>query len=153
MTGGIPTVTITVTGTTPDPATAEDAERGLHMLYMQARKGDERHQWVVFPPAVTTLNVEGQNGNPILVLHRVQEFKGNRSKWFHHKHLHHGEVARTLTQRQEEGYILSEPLVVPLEVDDYTKTWAGETSHKALRAVDRTIQANYPGDSLSGGDK
>lgn len=137
----IPTVTITVSGTTPDPATAEDATRGLHMLYVQAIKGDERQQWVVIPPAVSTLDVEKQNGNPVLVLSRVQEFKGNRSKWFHHKHHNHGEVARTLTQRAEDGYIVSEPVVIPLEVDDYQKAWKGETPHKALRAVDRTITA------------
>lgn len=137
---GIPTVTITVTGTTPEPATAEDAEAGLHMLYVQALKGEERQQWVIFPPPVSTLDVDGQAGNPVLSLHRVQEFKGNRSKWFHTKHMHHGDVSRVLTQRAEEGYIVSEPVVVPLEVDDYKEAWAGNTPHKALRAVGRQVE-------------
>lgn len=137
---GIPNVTITITGTTPEPATAEDATKGLHMLYMQAIKGEERQQWVLFPPPVSTLGVDGQAGNPVLVLHRVQEFKGNRSKWFHNKYLNHGELGHVLTARENEGYILSEPVVVPLEVDDYQAAWTGSTPHKALRAVGRQVE-------------
>lgn len=137
----IPTVTITVTGQTPEPADAEDAERGLHMLYMQAVKGDQRHQWVLFPPPVSTLDVQGSGGNPVLVLSRFQECKGNRSKWFHHKYPVHSEMAAELTKREVEGYILCEPVVVPLEVDDYQMAWKSKTPHKALRAVDRAIQA------------
>lgn len=137
---GIPTVTITVTGTTVEPASAEDATAGLHMLYVQGVKGEQRYQWVIFPPPVTTLDVQDVPGHPVLLLQRLQEFSGNRSKWFHHKYVSHGDVATVMGTRDSEGWVLSDPIVVPLEVDDYQAAWKGDTPHKALRAVDRAIK-------------
>jgi hypothetical protein len=145
-----PTVTITVGGVpvsamTKTPFTGDLAELdgALHMLYVQAIKDDRRVQWVVFPPAVSALVLPSgvtANPNTVLILNRTQEFVGNRSKWFHKYVNSYGAFGMDLTKFGEQGYALSEPVVTPLETDDYQTAWSGDTPHKALRAVDRTLK-------------
>jgi hypothetical protein len=96
---------------------------------------------VIFPPPVTTLEVQAVPGHPVLVLQRLQEFKGNRSKWFHHKFTVHADVSAQIKQKEDEGWFLLGPVVVPLEVDDYQAAWSGKTPHKAIRAVERATLA------------
>lgn len=137
-----PTVTITVTGTDAGPVDPAEAEKGLHMMYVQAVKGDKRQQWVVFPPAVKELGVPEDKipaGAPSLLLHRTQEFPGNRSKWFHFKQNAPSHLTEQMKSFEADGWVLSEGIVVTLEKDDYLAVWEGKTPHKALRAVDRAI--------------
>jgi hypothetical protein len=116
-------------------------EAGLHMLYVQALMGQERRQFVLFPHARKELGVTGEASDPLLLLKRTQEFPGNRSKWFHHKLYDKGQALHTeLASLETQGFTLGAALVVPLEVDDYQKAWAGDTPHKALRAVDRALR-------------
>lgn len=73
----------------------------------------------------------------MLLLKRRQEFKGNRSKWFHYE-IH--ETPRQALQADfaslvSAGYELSAVVVVPLEQDDYLAAWNGKTPHKAMRAI------------------
>lgn len=140
----VPTVTITVTGESAgDSVDVDTLVSSLHMVYLQAVDGKRRYQWIVFPPAVSALGVDAQkvasSTGRVRVLVRVQEFEGNRSKWFHRT-----EPGTFLSDAMEkavtDGHKVSPPVLVPLELDDYLKVWEGETSHKAIRAVDRTIQ-------------
>lgn len=120
-----------------------ELDGALHMLYVQAVKDDRRVQWVVFPPAIAALSLPNgvtANPNTVLVLNRTQEFAGNRSKWFHKHVSSYPALAQDLTKHGEQGYAVSEPLVTPLETDDYQTAWSGDTPHKALRAVDRTLK-------------
>lgn len=144
-----PTVTITVGGVpvsamtkTPFEGDVAELDGALHMMYVQATQGDRRVQWVVFPPAVSALSLPNgitANPNTVLVLNRTQEFEGNRSKWFHKYVNSYAAFAQDLTKFGEQGYALIEPVVTPLETDDYQSVWSGNTPHKALRAVGRTL--------------
>jgi hypothetical protein len=116
-------------------------EAGLHMLYVQAVKGDERRQFVLFPHARKELGVTPEGSDPLLLLKRTQDFPGNRSKWFHHKLYDKGQALHTeLASLETQGFTLGAALAVPLETDDYQKAWSGDTPHKALRAVDRALR-------------
>lgn len=145
--GSVPTVTITVTGAgamSGAPLSKEERIEALHMYYVQAVKGDQRKQWILFPPAYADLGAEG--GDPTgqaLLLNRTQEFPGNRSKWFRQtiapKDPNNG-LSTALTQHEADGWVISGHTVVPLEHDDYVNVWTGETPHKAIRAIDRAIR-------------
>lgn len=140
---GTPTVTITVPPTGGVP-TRSQLEQGLHMLYVQAVKGDERKQWVIFPPAVEQLDIPADkisNGDPVLMLSRHQTFKGNRAKWFHHKvYATSPGLTEELVAASGDGWIVGGLTVVPLELDDYQAAWSGDTPHKAMRAIGRHIE-------------
>lgn len=139
-----PTVTIKVPGGAPTAPTVAQPEAGLYMLYVQAVKGNERRQWVIFPPANTALGIPEtlvKHGNPVLMLSRTQTFKGNRAKWFHHKVYPNAPgLTEELTASSGDGWTVGGLTVVPLELDDYQAVWQGDTPHKAMRAIDRTIQ-------------
>lgn len=140
-----PTVTITLK---PKSALSvverEELASGLHMLYVQAVKGEVRHQWVVFPPPCSALDVKspGSEGQ-MLLLERVQQHEGNRSKWFHRRFPVAKATERLqseLTTLSQDGYTVGGVVAVPLEEDDYKEAWNGVTPHKALRAVDRALR-------------
>lgn len=144
-----PTVTITVGGIpisemgANSTTAADGAESHLHMMYVQSVCGDERHQWVVFPPAMGGLGLaDGTplHPNQMLYLHRKQAFQGNRTKWFSHRANTAQDFLTSLEVVARQGYDFIEPVVVPLEVDDYRDVWSGDTPHKALRAVDRSLK-------------
>lgn len=152
-----PTVTITVGGvpitasTTSLPGqhkSAEGSAEHLYMAYVQAVKDDVRYQWVIFPPARADLGVEKDKiptdgeGEAFHMISRVQRHEGNRSKWFHHKvYEATAPFSDTLRKHAEKGFVVSDPVVVSLEVDDYKAVWNSEdTPHKALRAVDRALK-------------
>lgn len=148
--GGVP-ITATTTSIPTADASKETLEKGLHMVYAQATKGDVREQFVVLPPAVEALGVNKDRlynaeagKSRFFYLHRVQNFKGNRSKWF--SGFFYPEHGSTLTSRlttlAEADWEIGGVVVAPLELDDYLKFYnEGETSHKALRAVDRALTA------------
>ena len=150
-----PTVTITVGGV-PVTATrggvpAEDVpgEDALYMLYVQAVKGEQRKQWLVFPPALESLGVKSarvKSDKTLLMLARIQTEPGNRSKWFQHTIITDGEGNNTLRNTlnnliQSEGWEVGFALAIPCELDDYLKAWNDQaTPHKAMRAVDRALR-------------
>lgn len=139
-----PTVTITVNGGAAESTDSPEVlEQALHMVYVQAVKGDQRKQWVVFPPALKALGVpedKAPAAQQCLMLSRLQEFKGNRSKWFHFK-LNPGQTALTqeLKDFENSGWTVGGMVVVPLEKDDYLEAWNGDTPHKAMRAIGRAL--------------
>lgn len=139
-----PTVTITVAGHAVSgmAVTEEVSEKHLYMCYAQVVKGDERRQWVVFPPQVEALGADKDVPDEVLILNRHQEFKGNRTKWFH-SHNYAGALAETLGNYANQGWTLGGIVAVPLERDDYLAAWNGDTPHKALRAVSRQLEAVY----------
>lgn len=145
MTTTYPTVTITVSGSGSTATVSDDTPASaLHMLYVQAVKGDQRKQWVVFPPAIAALGVPENRVPPTtqnLLLSRVQEFKGNRSKWFHNR-INTGQTYLTEQMKhfEADGWALGGVVVVPLETDDYVSAWEGNTPHKAMRAIDRALK-------------
>ena len=112
------------------------------MLYAQAIKGDERRQWVVFPPKVKALGTDEDAPKIVLILARHQAFAGNRSKWFH-SHNYAGSLAETLGTYAGDGWTVGGVVTVPLEKDDYLAAWGGDTPHKAMRAVSRQLEAAY----------
>lgn len=138
-----PTVTITVAGSPVAPVVSDSVlESHLHMVYAQAVKGDERRQWVVFPPQVAALGCAGDNPGIVLILSRHQTFAGNRSKWFQSKS-YVGTLAEQLTTYAAQGWTTGGVVAVPLEKDDYLSAWGGDTPHKAMRAVSRQTEAAY----------
>lgn len=132
----------TVTPVTPAPA--ENAEKNLFGMYVQAVKGNVRYQWVIFPPAIEALGVKELRGMApkFAYIQRTQQHEGNRSKWYHMRQWDSSTpFEQTLQSHIEKGYTVSEPVVVPLELDDYLAVWNNrETPHKYLRAVDRVLQ-------------
>jgi hypothetical protein len=141
-----PTVTITIAGHPATSMALPDADtlaESLHMLYVQAVKGEQRQQWVIFPPALTELGIPADQvkaEKPVLQLHRLQTFKGNRAKWFHTKvYPATPGLPQELAAAVNDGWVVSGVTVIPLESDDYKAAWSGDTPHKALRAVDRAI--------------
>lgn len=140
-----PTVTITVTSAEPTGMDEDDLIAGLHMLYVQATKDDERHQFVLFPQARTVIGVPEDKivpGDPMLLLKRHQAFKGNRSKWFHYR-IHEAPaqaLQSDLSSLEAQGWELSAAIAVPLEQDDYVAAWQGDTPHKAMRAIGRMLR-------------
>lgn len=139
-----PTVTITVAGApvASTPTGGPVDEKALHMCYAQAVKGDERRQWVVFPPEVTALGRTQDKTDIVLILARHQEFAGNRTKWFRSTN-YVGALAETLAQYAGQGWTVGGIVAVPLEQDDYNTAWNGDTPHKALRAVNRQLESAY----------
>lgn len=142
-----PTVTITVAGapvtaTTTPLGDAETLREGLHMLYAQVVKGDERRQWIVFPPANNVLGTKGNAPGILLMLARHQQHAGNRSKWFESK-VYANSLAQELTRYESDGWTIGGIVTVPLELDDYLAVWEGTTPHKAIRAVNRHLEAAY----------
>lgn len=142
-----PTVTITVGGvpvSSMDKTVAAlddttEIAKGLHMIYVQATNGDKREQWVLIPPSLGYFGLDHQ---PHLyrILHRDQDFPGNRFKWFHElKNI--CQFNKVLVLRTENSnWTLSDVFLVPLEQDDYKSAHAGVTPHKALRAVSRALE-------------
>lgn len=120
-------------------------EQGLHMLYVQAQKGQERHQWVVFPPAQAALGIVGAeaSNSECIMLERFQASKGNKAKWYH-KRLPTGQTESLLDvirERAREGFTPGYVLAVPLQLDDYQQLWNDQTTpHKALRHVDYALR-------------
>jgi hypothetical protein len=143
---GAPHVTITVTGASATSGSVDKDTliKSLYMTYMQSVDGDRRHQWIVFPPAVEALGVDAQkvsgSAGRIKVLHRTQEFEGNRSKWFHQDR-DSAFLLEAIETCRKGGQKVSGPVLVQLELDDYLSVWEGSTPHKAIRAVDREIIA------------
>lgn len=137
-----PHVTITVTR---DPSEEVDpliAEQNLYMMYVQSSVGEVRYQWVVYPPALEVLGVDAQtvakSGGRVKVLARTQSFPGNRSKWFHLEK-ENNFLVQTIKDALDKGETVKGPVLIPLELDDYLTVWQGETSHKAIRAIDREL--------------
>lgn len=133
----IPKVSIKIKGSADPGEETKVSEESLFMTYFQCTKGDRRRQWIVIPPGVSALDTQDSAGQ-FRILSRTQEFVGNRSKWFHNQ----GDalsIVTSISNRGKEGWTFHSPIVVKLEVDDYRKMWSGETSHKAIRAVDRAI--------------
>lgn len=135
----VPTVTIKIKGVTDSAAPTED---DLYMMYMQATKGDARQQWIVFPPAVAGFgDIKASDLGKGKYLSRTQSFPGNRSKWFHYT-FPAGDSSVVLSKIEtlrEDGWAVTSPILVKLEAEDYITTWRGDTSHKAMRAVDRAL--------------
>lgn len=143
-----PTVTITVGGVPVGASSAiaaADAEDALYMTYVQAAKDGKRYQFVLFPNAISALGAPTLSVPTMLFLRRKQERPGNRSKWFHHRMqvAHKTQLLSELDKLAERGYELGGLVVVPLEKDDYQSVWNGQTPHKALRAVDRALDATH----------
>lgn len=133
----IPKVSIKIKGSADPEAEIKVSEESLFMTYFQCTKGDRRRQWIVIPPGVSALDTQDSTGR-FRILGRTQEFVGNRSKWFHSQ----GDAFSILTaisNLDKDGWTFHSPIVVKLEVDDYRKMWTGETSHKAIRAINRAI--------------
>lgn len=139
--------------TAPAPAPVGDAEdlaNNLHGVYMQVVKGSVRKQWVVFPPPLEVLgvNMSRQNGgDPSLIpkycyMYRTQNHAGNRSKWFHAKIWDSSRpISNLIEDYTSTGWEPSDPVVVPLEVDDYLKVWnEGVTPQKYIRAIEKTLK-------------
>ena len=145
-----PTVTIKVGGvpvsvaTAPVPAEPSVGEDSLFMMYVQATKGEKRYQWIVFPPAVDGFGLPDieVGMNRVLVLSRTQKFVGNRSKWFSgYAYKPFSGFITDLSGLSARGYELGGVVVAPLEADDYRSVYTNTTSHKAIRAIDRALNA------------
>lgn len=142
--GGGSTATSTPHPGTPAPEVPEDLATNLYGIYMQATKGAVRQQWIILPPPLTSLGVKnlGRGAEPLFMyLNRTQQYAGNRSKWFHMKQWH---TSDTLTSEfkklLDDGWSVIDPVVVPIEVDDYLAVWnERKTPHKYIRAIDRVI--------------
>lgn len=149
--GPMTTTTTTTTsipvGLSPSlaPAPAEDLENNLFGVYMQATKGAVRQQWIILPPPIAELGVKNIDTGPVPVLtylNRTQQHEGNRSKWFHMRQWATSEpLDREFKKLLNDGWQVSDPIVVPIELDDYLKVWNERaTPHKYIRAIDKVLK-------------
>lgn len=134
----IPKVTIKIKGVDTSTDQPKITEDNLYMMYLQAVHGDYRRQWIVIPPNTPSLD-SGNSGGMFKMLTRVQTFAGNRSKWVHSLVNETDFLNLVVKNYDNDDWTFIDPIVVKLEVDDYRKMWDGETSHKAIRAVDRAL--------------
>lgn len=134
----IPKVTIKIKGVDTSADQPKITEDNLYMMYLQAVHGDYRRQWIVIPPNTPSLD-SGNSGGMFKMLSRVQMFAGNRSKWVHSLINETDFLNLEVSRHGNDDWTFIDPIVVKLEVDDYRKMWDGETSHKAIRAVDRAL--------------
>lgn len=133
---------------TPAHPTVTDANEladNLFGIYMQATKGAVRQQWIILPPPVAVLGVKNIDTGPVPVLtylNRTQQHEGNRSKWFHMRQWETSEpLHREFAKLLNEGWAVAEPVVVPIELDDYLKVWNERaTPHKYIRAIDKVLK-------------
>ena len=114
-------------------------ESALHMLYVQGTAEDRRHQWIYIPRGDDSLGMTAFKDASGLLLSRLQERVGHRTMWRHQRLSEHRPVEHYFRRAATKGFALSGVTVVPLEQDDYIGMWDGKTSHKALRAVARTL--------------
>jgi hypothetical protein len=137
-----PKVSITLLNAVSDEEKAA-MESGLHMLYVQAQKGQQRYQWVVFPPAQAALGITEDAPDECVLLERFQASKGNKAKWFH-KRLPTAQTTAlldVLREKAKEGFTPGYPLAVKLQLDDYRQVWNDKTTpHKALRHIDYALR-------------
>lgn len=129
----------------PTVVDANDQADNLFGIYMQATKGTVRQQWIILPPPVAALGVKGIDSGPVptlTYLNRTQQHEGNRSKWFHMRQWETSEpLDRHFKSLLDDGWALIDPVVVPIELDDYLKVWNNrETPHKYIRAIDKVLK-------------
>lgn len=138
MTTTAPSVKITITGV--NDASSDPTEDDLYMMYVQATKGDKRRQWVMIPPANSSFDgIHSSQDGKHLYITRLQDFPGNRSKWFSHVDQSGETLASNIEDCKNAGWEVSLPVLAKLDLDDYVDFWNGKTSHKALRAVGRAL--------------
>ncbi len=113
-------------------------QAGLFAVFLEARQGQKRTQWFLFPP-----NLDDGRGRFIKrqLLHANHKAKWNTVE----KHSYHAvgrKLGLELDQYESTDWVLVPPIVIQLEVDDFAKVWEkGEgngnvvTPYKALRHV------------------
>lgn len=117
----------------------------LWAVFLEARNGDKRTQWMLFPPRDSTLGAtgpapEGQGR----VIKRAMVYKGHKAKWDTIRKPSQGlmahELKSQLDQYEASGWVLLQPVLIALDEDDYQKVWEREndvsTPYKALRHVE-----------------
>ena len=119
------------------------AEDGLFAVFLEARLGEKRTQWMVFPPAAPGHGLEGPTDGRGRCIKRRLDHGGHRAKWDTKTAPAHSEIEKTvldqLGQYASTGWTIMEPVVISLDEDDYQKAWAAgsaDTPYKALRHVE-----------------
>ena len=119
-----------------------DAKDHLYMFYFQTVKGEQRNQWIVFPPPVEELLPEYfSTRERQLTLSRTQTFAGNRSRWSPSYVYSPDTLTTIVTDLVARGHEVGGLLVVPLELDDMAEAYNLATPQKALRSIDRLLGA------------
>lgn len=119
---------------------------GRYAAFLEARKGDQRAQWMLFPPLLDGYGLQDETLSlgSMRFIKRKMDRPGHRAKW--------GTTARStpleieaklkleLDQYESVGWQIMEPIVIELEADDYMKVWENKdsvvTPYKALRHVE-----------------
>lgn len=117
----------------------------LWAVFLEARSGNQRTQWLVFPPRLTEIlgGAHGREGYGRFIKRRI-EYKGHKAKWQTTtkpaSSLLLSTVKDQLAQYESTGWVILDPILIRLEEDDYAKAWAGAdatTPYKALRHVEK----------------
>ncbi len=117
---------------------------GLYAVFLEAVNGQQRAQWMLFPPASFAFGVDHDPEGAQRFMKRRLDKPGHRAKWKTvQKTTSAGleeKLRLELDQYESTGWIIRQPVVIRLEQDDYEKVWANKTDadtpYKALRHVE-----------------
>lgn len=118
--------------------------QGLYAVFIECRQGEQRAQWMLFPPALPHLGVEHDPAGAQRFIKRRMTKKGHRAKWSTTQRRTAEELEKKLhlelDQYESTEWVFVDPIVIELEFDDYLKVWEGQaaaaTPYKALRHVE-----------------
>lgn len=117
---------------------------GLYAAFFEAVNGEQRTQWMLFPPAVFSYGAEHNPEGAQRFIKRRLEKAGHRAKWRTVQRRTDSslreKLALELDQYESTGWIIRQPIVIRLEQDDYEKVWSNaevaSTPYKAIRHVE-----------------
>jgi hypothetical protein len=101
----------------------------LWAVFIEARMGGKRVQWFWFPPSSAELGskLESAEGHGRFIKRRTEK-PGDVAAWKTTTKPSVGLAAHQLelelAQYETTNWTLMEPIVIPLELDDYQKAWA-----------------------------
>ena len=121
-----------------------DNDRGLYAAFFEATNGVKTAQWMLFPTSLSEHGSKCSEGLGRFMKRRL-DYADHRAKWATTQKPNWRDVNRKLSleldQYESTGWVLRQPIVIALEVDDYQKAWENEfkiiTPYKALRHVNK----------------
>ena len=106
-------------------------------------KGQQRTQWLLFPPACANLGAELDEGWGRFLKRKIEK-AGHRAKWSDFTRRDFGEVSGKAVLEMEQyastGWEVRAPIVILMDQDDYQLAMTADASvptpYKALRHVE-----------------
>lgn len=136
--GGVP-----VTSVSDAAAVSPKAEDHLYMMYVEAVNTESHHrqQYLIFPPKSNELGTGEQDSSLLTraLSRRQGTGYGMRTRWGV-KLYPPQRFGSEFEQLVKFGYTLSEPILIPLELEDYLEFYTTDnTPTKTLRHIDKVL--------------